>query len=260
MKKYARVWWRMAVISFANVITTKIDSVGYVLGKIIRLVGFFIFLNVLYAGTGTFAGYSKNEAMLFFLTFYVLDVGTQVLFRGVYAFRHMVVRGDFDFFLIRPLNALFLIMSRIIDVLDVAFMVPILALWGYVVMHVPGIDAQRFASYVLLGCLSVVMIGALHIVIVAVTLFTTENQHAIWLYRELTRVGQFPPQVFPKALQAAFTFVVPIIVIMAFPTRALLGQFRATDAFIACGMSVALFVFSLVLWKMSVKKYSSASS
>ena len=55
----------------------------------------------------TLAGYTGTQVIFFFLTFNIIDVTSQFLFREVYRFRPMIVSGDFDFVLVNTiLNAL----------------------------------------------------------------------------------------------------------------------------------------------------------
>lgn len=260
MKQYIAVWLQLMRNSFGNVTTTKIDSFGYIAGKIIRLIGFFVLISSLFYGTKTFGGYTKYEALLFFLTFFLLDTITQVVFRGVYAFRATVRRGNFDFFLVKPISTLFLVMSQIIDFLDILFLIPITGLWIWVIAQIPAIDVLHVVSFTLFALISVVFMTAIHIIVAATTIVTAENQHVIWLYRETMRLGQFPPTIFPGILQLILTYIFPIIIIVAFPTKALLGELYLVHGVLALGIAILFFSLSVWLWQASVKKYSSASS
>ncbi len=260
MKHYIRVWKQLAINSFGNATSTKVDSFGYLAGKIVRLVGFFILISALFKGITNFGGYTKHEALLFFLTFYLLDTATQVIFRGVYAFRTSVKRGNFDFFLTKPMSALFLVMSQVIDFLDILFLIPITGLWVWSILQLDTITTAGLLAYAFFSAISVLLITAIYILVAATTILVQDNQHAIWLYRESMRLGQFPPTILPRAMQYVFTYIFPILIVVAFPTRALFGELGFIDAILAMWITIIFLLLSFFLWKMSVKKYSSASS
>ncbi|MBI3443186.1 hypothetical protein HY008_00790, partial [Candidatus Woesebacteria bacterium] len=80
--------------SFSMVISQKLSLSVFLTGKILRFIFFFAFLFFLLQGAKTLAGYTSNQAIFFFLTFNLIDVISQFLFREVYRFRPMIVNGD----------------------------------------------------------------------------------------------------------------------------------------------------------------------
>src|SRR5260370_31758367 len=104
MKKYFRIWCRLAVMSFQVQTSHYLSSGGYLLGKFVRLAFFLIFLVAIFKHTQALAGYTLAEAALFFLTFNIVDILAQLLFRGIYGIRGLIREGDFDYFLIQPVN------------------------------------------------------------------------------------------------------------------------------------------------------------
>jgi ABC-type uncharacterized transport system permease subunit len=76
----------------------------------------------LYRFTDNIAGYSKYQALLFFLTYNFLDVASQAFFRGIYSLRDDVRKGDFDYIAVRPVNPLFYLLTKITDILDFIFL------------------------------------------------------------------------------------------------------------------------------------------
>ena len=118
MRKYLKVWFQLAHISFAEQLATRFSSILFLIGKIARFALFLVFLVSLTARSGGLSGYTKDQAIVFFLVFNLADIFTQLFFRGVYFFRQKVVSGEFDFFLVKPMNPLFRIMAGYTDFLD----------------------------------------------------------------------------------------------------------------------------------------------
>ena len=114
-----------------------------------------------------------------------------------------------------------------------------------------------YALFILLGF---VVVASLHIISAALTVWTMESEVFIWFYRTATFAALFPPEIFSHPIQLFFTFIVPIVIIVAVPAKALLGILTFRLALTAIAVAIVFFVGSLLLWKTSLKHYSSASS
>lgn len=261
MKKYIRVWKQLTNCAVSSYLTNRIDSATYFIGKLIRF-GFFILLIFsIFRFTDNLAGYSKYEAMLFFLTFNLVDVGAQAFLRGIYMFREDVRRGNFDYVISKPVNSLFYSLTKLTDILDILFLVPIITLIIFTVWKLQmAITFLNLALYLFLVFTGLLIILGIHIISAAVTVWTEESENLIWLYRETMTIGRFPPEIFSPAIQIIFTFVLPIIIVVGFPAKALLGLLNWPWIIFACVYAIAFFSLSVLLWKWSLKRYSSASS
>jgi ABC-2 type transport system permease protein len=259
--KYWKVWKQLTNCAVSSYLSNRIDSASYFIGKIIRF-GFFILLIFsIYRFTDNIAGYSKYQALLFFLTYNLLDVASQAFFRGIYMFKDDVKRGDFDFALIRPVNPLFYTMTKIMDILDFIFLAIIIGaiIYSVIKLHV-AITAVNLILYFILLFLGLLIITGIHILSASFTIKTVENENLIWLYRNTIAAGRFPPDIYSPAFQFIFTFILPVIIIVGFPVKAFLGILSWPWIIFACVYAVAFFALSVLLWKWSLKKYSSASS
>src|SRR5947207_11987271 len=129
--KYWRIWKRLAIMGFQIQTGHPLSSSGYLLGKLVRIGFFLVFLIAIFKHTQALAGYTLAEAALFFLTFNLVDILAQLVFRGIYGIRALIREGDFDYFLIQPTNVLFRVAFNTVDFLDVLTVVPVLAITYY---------------------------------------------------------------------------------------------------------------------------------
>src|SRR3989304_10429335 len=106
LKYYLKIWFLMSKNSFLVVLSHGGVFLLFLLGKIIRFSLFFAFIYFLITGTKTIAGYNFTQTAFFFLTFNLIDVLSQFLFREVYNFRSLVVSGNLDLVLSKPINPL----------------------------------------------------------------------------------------------------------------------------------------------------------
>lgn len=260
LKKYFKVWWIFAVNSFETQMVVRWALAVFMLGKVLRFGVFILFIVVLVSKTKALAGYSLNETIFFFLTFNLIDITAQLLFREVYRFRGAVVNGTFDFYLIKPFNALFRSLTAGPDLLDFLTLIPLIGAIIYFAIRLPGINLVNVVTYLLLIFCAFLISLAFHILVLSLAVITTEIDHAVMLYRDITGLGRFPIDIFREPLRGLLTFVIPVGLMMSFPVKSLLGLLSPVLIIYAVLFSLILLTLSLKIWNYALSQYASASS
>lgn len=261
MRFYWRVWLRMAAMSLQAQLAYPVSSVGFLLGKLIRLGFFLAFIAAVFTHTQAIAGYSLIEMALFFLTFNLVDIAAQILFRGIYAARWTIAEGDFDFYLIQPCSPLFRMAFTTVDFLDVFTILPVLAMLGVVFVKLPGgLGLGAYALYVLLTLNALSIAAAIHVAVAGLAVRTQELESTIWVYREIMMMGKFPVDVYGPVMRLVLTLALPIAVMTTFPAKALLGALPPGWIAYAVGLNAVLLAASGRFWVNSVAQYTSSSS
>jgi len=260
MIRYFRVFILLSYASFQTFLASRIGAVLFLAGKILRFIFFLTFLVVLVAKTQVLAGYNLWQVLLFYLTFNFIDAATQMLFREVYRFRQQIITGNFDLVLVKPVNSLFRALFGGTDLLDLVTLFPFIIFIGIAVSRVADITFIGILLYCLLVLNSLFIAASFHIMVLALAILTTEIDHAVMIYRDLSTMGRLPVDIYSEPLRSFITFVIPIGIMMAFPAKALMGVLSLTGIFTAFGIGITVFSLSLFLWRYALRYYTSASS
>jgi len=261
LQKYFQLWLKLTANSFMSALLTRFSATIFLIGKFLRFVFFMIFLLTVFSQTRMLAGYNEAQAVFFFLTFNLIDTVTQLFFREVYRFRPMVVSGDFDLILVKPVSPLFRALAGGADPLDLIMLVPYIGIFWYTLTLVaPSLTLVRIFGYLLLFGNGLLIATGFHILVLALAILTTEIDHAVMIYRDLTSMGRIPVDIYQQPLRALLTFVVPVGIMMTFPAQALLGLLKPGMTFVSLVMGVLFFLLCLRVWRFSLTRYSSASS
>lgn len=257
--KYWKVWWLMSRNSFLAILHVKIALSIFLTGKILRFVFFILFLIFLVKGTKGLAGYTVEEVVFFFLTFNIIDITAQFFFREVYRFRPLVVSGDFDLVLVKPVNALFRVLMGGADLIDLITLPPLVGVLVYVgyQLHPNGF---LVVSYLLLITNGLLLAAAFHILVLALGIITFEIDHTIMIYRDLIALGRLPVDIYRQPLRSFLTFVIPVGVMMTLPAKALMGLASPVGVVVSLAAGIIAVLISLRFWHYALKRYSSASS
>ncbi|MEK7166269.1 MAG: ABC-2 family transporter protein [Patescibacteria group bacterium] len=258
-KYYTKIWLRLTLSAFQIALISRLSAFIFIFAKTLRFAFFIMIVYIVIGQTKSLAGYTLDQSLVFFLTFNVIDTLTQFLFRDVYRFRPQVISGYFDYVLLKPLNTLFKALLGGADPLDLFTLVPFLVILGIFISRI-SINPMMGILYILLFVNALLIATAFHIFVLSLGLMTTEIDHTIMIYRDLTSLARFPVDIYREPLRAFITFVLPIGVMMTFPPKALFGLLSPMAVIVAIAIGVGLLALSIAAWRFALTKYTSASS
>ncbi len=257
--RYLKIWWMMSRNSFLAVFNQKVALFIFLTGKILRFAFFIIFIYFLVGGTKSLAGYNSTQVIFFFLTFNLIDVLAQFLFREVYRFRPLVVSGDFDLVLVKPINALFRVLMGGADVIDLITIPPLIfAVWYVGRLFNPSM--LQATLYILLLINGLLIAAAFHIAVLALGIITLEVDNIIMIYRDLVALGRFPIDIYKEPLRSAITYLIPVGIMITLPAKALMGLTSPVSILISLAVGLVAILAAYKFWNYALKFYTSASS
>lgn len=259
--KTIKVWLRISFMAAQSQLTTFWAGLLFVTGKILRFLLFFVFLFSVLAKTKTLAGYSQEQVILFFLVFNLVDITSQILFRGVYRFRRLIISGDYDLVLVSPMPSFFRPIFGWSDIFDLTTLIPlIIYLFWFIFQNNLWNGSLTIILFILLFLNSLFLSFAFHLLVCSVCVLTTEIDHLVMVYRDLTNMARFPTDIYQKGIQFFLTFTIPVVILMTVPSKAILNLVSWQTVLLSFSITFVFLVVSFRLWKYAVRGYSSASS
>ncbi|MCG3203585.1 MAG: hypothetical protein KCHDKBKB_00255 [Elusimicrobia bacterium] len=247
--------------SFKTQISTALASLGYLLGKFLRFGFFLAYLLAIFKQVPGLKGYSMPEVVLFFMTFNLVDVGAQFLFRGLYGVKTLIEEGDFDKILTQPAHVLFRISVMGMDLLDLLTLIPIGGVTVWALRQLPyAVTLHHVFLYVLLLANAMVMAYAFHVIIGALSVKTQEMEGAIWIYRDVMTLGRFPINIYSEVMRGLFVTLVPVGVMISFPSEALLGILSWKSVVYALFIGGLAHMTAQAFWRKMLREYTSIST
>lgn len=243
--------------SLKTILQARLGIVLFTLGKIIRFLFLLGLIVLIFGKLKVVKGYTLEQAILFYLTYNLIDTGTQVLFREVYRFRSMVLFGGLDHVLLKPYHPFVRILLGGVDFMDLILFIPYILITLYVASISFDISVINVLLYLILFINGLVIAAAFHIFALSLGILTTEIDHTMMIYRDLTSIGRFPLNIYKEPVRTLFTFLIPVGVMMAFPVYAFLNQLSLILTILAFLISFILLTGSVSLWNHALKKYQS---
>lgn len=168
--------------------------------------------------------------------------------------------GGFDFTLLKPIPAQLYISTKnwsLLSLPDIVISIAILVIAVRGLDNSPGPrNILAFTGYLAIALLLLYSV----MLLLASAAFWYLGTPLLWILNSVTELGRFPVNIYPVALKNLLTWVVPIGIMITFPAEILLGTSDINHLWAGIILSVALFMAASAFFKVSVRKYSSASS
>jgi ABC-2 type transport system permease protein len=98
-------------------------------------------------------------------------------------------------------------------------------------------------------------------VLASTSFWTVRAQGIVWGYYSFFNIARLPDAAFRGLFRVVFTFVVPMLLVANVPARVLLARLESTSqAGLLALMSILCFALSELVWRVSLRRYTSASS
>jgi len=260
MTRDLKIYWLFCINSLKITLQHRFGILFFLFGKILRFLMFFFLIMGLLRNTRILAGYTLVQTMIFYLTFNLIDTLGQLLFREVYRFRPLVLSGELDGVLTKPYHPFLKILFGGLDLLDLVMLFPYLGLLIYFFYQFTNITSSGIIIYILLLLNSLIITTGFYIIVLALGVLTTEVDHTIMIYRDLSRMAVVPIDIYKEPLKSIITYIIPIGIMMAFPVKALFGMLSWQTVLVSFLFGVLIISTGLFSWKTALKKYQSCGS
>ncbi|MBI3282655.1 ABC-2 family transporter protein [Candidatus Curtissbacteria bacterium] len=260
IKKHLKIWWVLTVRLTQIAMISRIGALLFISGKLLRFAFFLMFLLILGAKTKVIAGYSIPQIIFTFATFNIVDTSSQLLMREVYRFRSYVVSGEFDHFLTKPTSVLLRCLFGGSDILDLPVLIVSIGFVIYSSLAIGNFTLLSVFLYIALLVNALILAMSMHIIVLAMGVLTTEIDHTIMIYRDITQMGRLPVDIYKQPLSWVITFIIPVGLMMTIPAKSFFTFVSPELIVISIITSAVFLILSLKLWRFALKNYTSISS
>jgi len=174
----------------------------------------------------------------------------------------LIRTGKMDFLLLLPVNTRFIVSLRQVDLGGF-----VNALFGVCVMIFAAGKLHLHPSLMqLTGFCMLCLVGisihySLMFMLAAVGFWTVRAQGIVWGYYNLFNIARMPDEAFRGAYKAVFTFALPVLLVTNVPVRLLADKALEPAFWLSLlALGVVWAIISEWFWRVSVRRYTSASS
>lgn len=230
MKRYLDIYRQCMYSALQSAVAYRMN---FIISSLITLVGNILFplvtLLIYRAGT-SFPGWSLFEVLLIQSVFTMSSGLSSLIFGGVlWTTMSHVREGSFEVILMKPLNPLFFIIATTFSTESVGLFLGGVSLFIFSAMHVGAIPVLFWLQFAGMFIAGTAVLAGLSLMMAAMSFKWVGNSRISELADSVLHIGKYPLPIFPKAVQALATMIIPVGMVGFFPASALLGRVHASD-------------------------------
>lgn len=265
-KPWQRYFTIYAALWKNSIVREMSFKANFLLWIVVELLWFalqLVFIAVVYQHTDSIATWSKWEVvMLIGASHLIQQLFTAIFLTNVTQLSENIRTGKLDFMLLLPVNTRFLISFRNVDLggfVNAGTAVAVMYYAGRQIGLEPNL--AQLAGFAVLTCASVFIHYSLMLALACTSFWTVRAQGVVWGYFNLFNVARLPDAAFHGFFRVFFTFAIPMLLVANVPVKLLAEKLESPwELLLLAGMSLVCFAVSEMVWRFSVRHYTSASS
>lgn len=263
MKRYSRLYLLLVGQYFKTELAYPRDFVLWLIIDLLKGVIRVAFIGVLLQSVGSLRGWTQAE-VYFLLGLATLSLGLfNIFFFNLFSLEGYIQDGQLDYWLTRPVNPLFQLVSDRLDLDNCGALVIGITLLS---VSAPQL-ALNWTLVRVLWTIAVVLQGTL----VLAGSFLAVSSLSFWLkerasltepFYALSEFSRYPTTVFNPWLQTVLTWIIPYAFVAFIPITPLLRPSAAAWklAIVSPCVTAGLLVLGYVIWILGLRRYESSGS
>ncbi len=260
--RYLSLWWSF----FSNTLTRdmefKANFIGSLIVDAIYYGVHFFFFSIIFSYVDVLGQFTAADVKIFLVITFLGDTVYMMLFSGnLFSLNRLIVSGDLDFSLIRPVNGQFMVSFRYVK----SYAIISLGILGLLLAKLISENPNEISFYNILLFLISFLIGqsvwySIDFMIGCLAFWFKNFTVGGWLSHEFLKFAERPDSIYTGLLRRTMFTILPMALLSSIPARILIygpgWNFLLWQIFIA----IIFVSLSRIVWKTGIQKYESASS
>ncbi len=219
-------------------------------------------LSLFFRHATTLGGWDFWEVVVLLGVFNALSGLVEAILRpGIGDLAAQVRSGNLDLVLSRPVDAQVFVTFRHIDIWRLADILLGLGVSAYALVHMGHFPTawQIIAFFLTFGAAALV-VYAIWVTLMSLAFWFVSVENIATLFDAVFEGARYPVSAYPTALRFLFFYLLPVAWTTTIPASALTGRLNLPTALAAAGVGLGALVFSRLLWRAAIRRYTGASS
>jgi len=263
MNRYLSIYAMLWRNSLVREMTFKSNFLLWIVVEMMWFALQLSFIGVMYLHTESIAGWSKWQVVLLVGASHLI----QQLFQAFFLINcthlsELIRTGKLDFLMMLPVNTRFIVSVRQLDFgafVNAATSIAVMIYAAHRLHLAP--TWLELAGFLALALTGVVVHYSLMFLLASISFWTVQAQGIVWAYYNLFNIARLPDAAFKGLFKVFFTFAIPMLLVSNVPVKLLTQKLGSPlEMGLLLGMSLLCFAASELVWRLSVRRYTSASS
>lgn len=259
-----RLYLKYLSIHLKSIMEYKTSFILTSIGQGITTFTSFLAMYFLFHRFGNIKGYTFNEVLLCFSTISIAFALAECFGRGFDSFYSIISNGQFDRIMVRPKSTVLQVIGTKIELTRIGRFIQALIIFVYAVVTCN----VEWTLYKVMALALMVLGGmalffGMFMISAALCFFTTEGLEIMNIFTDGGReLGQYPMDIYKKAVLKFFTFVVPLAFVNYYPFLYIINKVSQDKIVYALSpfIAISFLIPSYMVWRIGVRHYKSTGS
>lgn len=262
MRRYVRIYMEFIRNTLIRDMEFRLNFFVWGIAMIVEMGIHLLFFHNIYGNIDDIAGYGKYEWFFYLgLVQVILAVFMVFVFPNLAGLPWLINGGELDYLLLKPVSSQFYISLRNANF---GYMINIPE--GIILMVYGGnhgeihISLQSAAGAAIYSIVGILILYSILFNLSILSVWMKKADFASTLFFNLWSFMRYPSDVYGNIMRIVFTYLLPVLLVCAVPMEILLKKVSITTLLITMLIGFIWFTGTILLWRIAVKHYSSASS
>ena len=225
IKRYMRLYKVLIAQFFKSIMQSKVDFLMGLFGFFFTQLGGILFLLLIFEKIPNFQGWTLNQ-LIFIYGFAQIPRGIDHLFTDniwLIAWR-MIINGDFDRYMLRPMNLLFQVISEKLqpDAVGELLVGTILVIYS-LVKGVVVVDALHIIMFLVSIVAGAFIYSAIKLLFASLAFWVKISGPFLQAAYNMADFAKYPTEIYAKAIRFIITWIIPFAFVAYLPASYFLG-------------------------------------
>jgi ABC-2 type transport system permease protein len=262
-KRYLTIYTALWKNSVVREMSFKTNFILWIFVELLWFALQLSFIVVIYQHTDRIATWTKWEVVLLIgASHFIQQIFTAIFLTNCAQLSEQIRTGKLDFLLLLPINTRFLISFRQVDLGGFVNAASAVAVMGYALAQLHrSPSALQVLGFLLLVACGLLIHYSLMLSLASTSFWTVRAQGVVWGYYSLFNIARLPDAAFHGFFKVFFTFVLPMLLVANIPAKLLTERLsHPIEMVLLFALSLVCFAVSEIIWRFSLRHYTSASS
>ena len=260
--KYLKLW----LAFFRNCLTRdmefKVNFIGDLFIDAIFYGSMYFFWSVIFSYVNVLGDFTQEAVVIFLIVMYLTDTVFVFFFGGnTFILNTMVVKGELDFVLIKPVNPQFFISLRYVASYSIVSFIILSTLLMKLIYDYHGfISILNILIFSFSFILGILIFYCFEFIISCLVFWYRNFSVGGWLASEMTKYSRRPDSIYKGKFRRIVFTIFPMAMITSVPARILIFGPELYLIISQVIITIAFLLITNLIWNRGLKLYESASS
>lgn len=255
ISRYANIYKACLHTVFANITAYRANFIMFSFITLISSIVLPLVTVLIYSNGASFPNWTMWEVLLIQAVYTMSNYTAYAIFNGViWSTMDYIREGNFETVLIKPISPLFFLTAFNFDPQSLISIGGGIAMLVVSLCNIGAPSALDWLAFIPLYLAGTAVLCGIFLIMAAITFKWVGNSRIPEIFDSVKAFGKYPFDIFPKAIQIAASFIIPVAMIGFFPASALLHRLDFS-MFIAVIPCILFMLFGIWLYHKMIKLY-----